>query len=232
MKTKKTLTGLLILLALTLATPMASNAQHRHYHHPHWADVHSCRIETRNVYFPAYNFYYDMDREMFIYLSGDRWVFSLNLPVAFAHIDLAYEPMVELDFYDANPYLYNHDHIIYYRDYHNHYGRHDYREYGHNHDYYRHGHRDYDYNRHGDDRGGRPGYDRKDYGNRGDNNYDHRSDGKHYEKKGNDRTYSNHNNNSQRNGNNGNGRSGNGRGGNERGGRGNGNGNNGKGHRM
>ncbi len=135
MKPTITLSALLLVLAMTFSMPSAS--AHNYYrHHPVWVDVHHCRVETRHLYFPAYNMYYDLERELFIYLSGDTWVFSLALPAMYTHIDLAYEPIVELDFYYDRPFIYNEYHIVHYSDYHRHYGRHDYREYGHHHEYY------------------------------------------------------------------------------------------------
>ncbi len=135
MKPTITLSALLLVLAMTFSMPTA-NAHNFHRHHPAWVDVHHCRVETRHLYFPAYNIYYDMERSLFIYLSGDTWMFSLALPAMYSHIDLAYEPIVELDFYYDRPFIYNEYHIVHYRDYHRHYGRHDYREYGHHHEYY------------------------------------------------------------------------------------------------
>lgn len=139
MKTKRTLTGLLVLLALTLSVPTETFAHGRHRHnHPHWVSRHQCRVETRHIYFPSYNVYYDLHSDLFIYLSGGNWVFGASLPLSFGHIDFAYEPIVELDFYEEMPYIYNDHHVVVYHDYHRHYGRVSYREYGHHHDYYRH----------------------------------------------------------------------------------------------
>jgi len=194
MKLKTSFSALLVLVALTFALPTSSFAHPGRHGHPKWVSVHSCRVETRHVYFPAYNFYYDLDRDMYIYLSGGNWIFSAFLPVQFARIDLRYEPIVELDFYLEDPYIYNDHHIVVYRDYHHHYGRHNYREYGHNHHYYADRHRDYD--RHNGDNHYRD-YDRNRGG--GDHgNYDrNKSGGEHrdydrnrtYERRDNNRTY-------------------------------------------
>lgn len=190
MKLKTSFSALLVLVALTFALPTSSFAHPGRHGHPKWISVHSYRVETRHVYFPAYNFYYDLNRDMYIYLSGGNWIFSAVLPVQFARIDLRYEPIVELDFYLDDPFVYNHHHIVTYRDYHRHYGRHNYREYGHNHHYYADRHRDHDR------------YDHRDYDrHKGDNNhrdYDrNRGGGEHrdydrsrtYERRDNNRTY-------------------------------------------
>ena len=139
MKLKNHIPALLILVALTFALPIDSLAQHhRHVVRHSWYTAHHCRVETRHIYFPMHNFYFDVHRNMYVYLSGNNWVFSVNLPVWLARVDLRYEPIVELDYYMDDPYFYNSYHIVTYKDYHKHYGRRSYREYGHNHSYYNH----------------------------------------------------------------------------------------------
>lgn len=190
MKLKTSFSALLVLMALTFALPTSSYAHPRRHGHPKWVSMHSCRVETRHVYFPAYNFYYDLNRDMYIYLSGGNWIFSAVLPVQFARIDLRYEPIVELDFYLDDPFVYNHHHIVTYRDYYTHYGRHNYREYGHHHHYYadhnkhynRHNHNDYDRHRGGNDH---RDYDR----NRGGDSHRDYDRNRSYERRDNNRTY-------------------------------------------
>lgn len=190
MKLKTSFSALLVLVALTFALPTSSFAHPGRHGHPKWISVHSYRVETRHVYFPAYNFYYDLNRDMYIYLSGGNWIFSAVLPVQFARIDLRYEPIVELDFYLDDPFVYNHHHIVTYRDYHRHYGRHNYREYGHNHHYYADRHRDHnrydhrDYDRHKGDNNHRD-YDR----NRGGGEHRDYDRSRTYERRDNNRTY-------------------------------------------
>lgn len=193
MKLKTSITALLVLVTLTFALPTTSLAHPGRHHHPKWVSMHSVRVETRHVYFPAYNFYYDINRDMYIYLSGGNWIFSAFLPVQFARIDLRYEPIVELDFYLEDPYIYNDHHIVVYRDYHHHYGRHNYREYGHHHDYYAERHRDYDRHNGGNhyrDRDRNSGGEHRDYDrNRGGNESHDYDRSRTYERRDNNRTY-------------------------------------------
>ncbi len=198
MKLKNQISALLILVALTFALPVDSLAQHHHRHVRHgWYTAHHCRVETRHVYFPMHNIYYDVHRDMYIYLSGNNWVFSVNLPVQFARVDLRYEPIVELDFYLDNPYIYNSYHIVTYKDYHRHYGKRNYREYGHNHSYYKHHH-----NNHGNGHNNKSynhenRRDHRNYGNHRDNRYEHRDHQKSRNDYGrnNERNYGNKGNN-------------------------------------
>lgn len=131
MKTRNYFSALMILLALSLGIPSIASAQH-HHHRPHWVDVHCCDAATRYVFFPEHNFYYDLVREVYIYPDGGVWVTSYAVPVMYASIDLAFVPIIELDIHIERPFLFNHDHLVWYRDYHhdNHYVRY-YRGHGH-----------------------------------------------------------------------------------------------------
>jgi len=148
MKTKNKLAGLLILLALTFSVPFDTMAQrHGHGGPPPWAPAHGYRAQVRHVYFPEYNFYYDVQREMYIYMAGGNWLFSVSLPLMFARVDLPHAQMVELELYNDRPFIYNNFHREKYARHHHddHYVIIDERDHRHHHrDYYERGdHRNY-----------------------------------------------------------------------------------------
>ncbi len=190
MKPQHYLTGLLIILALTLTIPSDAKAQYGPHHQPEWVAVHSCDVDTRYVYFPDHNIYYDMHRASYIYLSGPNWVFSTVLPQRFIHIDFGLAPIVELDILVDRPYIYNHHHINWYRTYHDdyHYARY-YRGHGHGKHYDKHFRGDY------------AGYNHGKHYKKGHGNHDSYRD---YENRGNHREYGNNNGRGNHKGNNGN----------------------------
>lgn len=79
---------------------------------PPWAPAHGYRAKTRYVYFPDHNFYFDIQRGMYIYLIGGAWTVAATLPSLYARINLKTSRQVELDFYNDNPQRHNKDHII------------------------------------------------------------------------------------------------------------------------
>lgn len=119
MKLKTTITGLFLLMALTFAMPFDTLAQHGHHGGPPpWAPAHGYRAKTSYVFFPDYNFYYDVHRELYFYMQGGNWAFGFNLPARLARIDLRSAPLVELAIVTDRPYIYNHNHIKYYKNHH------------------------------------------------------------------------------------------------------------------
>lgn len=77
---------------------------------PPWAPAHGYRAKTRHIYFPQHNFYFDMQRGIYIYLSGGSWITAVKLPSLFGRVDLTRATQIELDFSDDNPHRYNKDH--------------------------------------------------------------------------------------------------------------------------
>lgn len=77
---------------------------------PNWAPAHGYRAKTRHIYFPDNNFYFDIQKNVYIYLSGDQWKVNIKLPSLFAGIDLKGAVQVELELYTDTPQKYNAEH--------------------------------------------------------------------------------------------------------------------------
>lgn len=82
---------------------------------PPWAPAHGYRAKTRHIYFPDQNFYYDVQKQNYMYLSNNNWQISVDLPSIFGGINLGNASQVELDFTGNNPYRYNETHIVKYK---------------------------------------------------------------------------------------------------------------------
>ena len=82
---------------------------------PPWAPAHGFRAKTRHIYFPEQNFYYDVQKHNYIYLSDNNWEISVSLPSIFVGVNLGNVVQVELDFTGNNPYRYNEVHIVKYK---------------------------------------------------------------------------------------------------------------------
>ena len=116
MKIKTTLTGLAVLLTLTFALPLDSLGQGKGKDGPPpWAPAHGYRAKTRHVYFPDHNFYFDVQKNVYIYLSGSTWKLGAKLPSLYASIDLNGAVKVELELDTDSPQKYNKDHIVKYK---------------------------------------------------------------------------------------------------------------------
>jgi hypothetical protein len=79
---------------------------------PPWAPAHGYRAKTRYVYFPDHNMYFDLQKNMYIFLSGGGWMVAATLPRVYANINLKTSRHVELDFYSENPQRNNKDHLV------------------------------------------------------------------------------------------------------------------------
>ena len=82
---------------------------------PPWAKAHGYRAKTRHIYFPDQNFYYDVQKHNYMYLSNNNWQISVALPSIFVGINLGNAAQIELDFTGNNPYRYNEVHIVKYK---------------------------------------------------------------------------------------------------------------------
>lgn len=109
--------GLAILLTLFFASPTESYGQKKEKTNgpPPWAPAHGYRAQTRHIYFPDQNFYYDIQKSVYIYMSADRWQISVNLPALYAGVDLKIATKVELELDLDSPQKYNADHIVKYK---------------------------------------------------------------------------------------------------------------------
>lgn len=82
---------------------------------PSWAPAHGYRAKTRHIYFPNHNFYFDLQRNVYIYMSGRTWRVSTSLPSILVGIDLRRSPKVELELTTDRPQAYNARHKKSYR---------------------------------------------------------------------------------------------------------------------
>jgi len=111
MKTIERITVIAAVLLLIL--PEVSSAQRP----PSWAPAHGYRSQTRHIYFPQHNMYYDMNRASYLYLSGGQWLVSAALPNIFVGINLGKAAQVQLNYTGYDPYRYNNIHVVEYRQY-------------------------------------------------------------------------------------------------------------------
>lgn len=55
---------------------------------PPWAPAHGYRAKTRYVFFPTIGIYYDLNKKIYTYYEGGKWITVNALPAKFAHHDL------------------------------------------------------------------------------------------------------------------------------------------------
>ncbi|UCG78885.1 MAG: hypothetical protein JSV21_03390 [Nitrospirota bacterium] len=74
---------------------------------PPWAPAHGKRAKYRYRYYPSSFVYFDVDREMWFYMEGNRWRASVRLPRTVVIVsDDAIEIMLDTD----EPHRHFHDH--------------------------------------------------------------------------------------------------------------------------
>lgn len=82
---------------------------------PPWAPAKGYRAKTRHIYFPQYNFYYDIQAHHYFYLNNGIWSISVAIPAPFISINLGGATQIQLDYYGGYPYYYNADHCKRYK---------------------------------------------------------------------------------------------------------------------
>ena len=107
MKTKLFTIALSVFFALSLSMPSEVSA--RNHKTPFWAKAHCYREQTRQVYFPEYNMYYDRQEGTYIYIDNGRWSVSLDLPIRFGSRSLVNARYVELNENSNAPRYYNNE---------------------------------------------------------------------------------------------------------------------------
>lgn len=111
MRLKNLFTGLLIVYAIGSTLPMEAYAQRKGKGGPPaWAPANGYRAQTRHVYFPSHNFYYDTQRNVYIYPSGSTWLIRPSLPSFYGKLDLRSASKIELDLQSDAPHRHNSDH--------------------------------------------------------------------------------------------------------------------------
>ena len=118
MKQKTRLTGIAVILMLALVMPAETFGQGKGKPKgpPIWAPAHGYREKTRHVYFPDHNFYFDLQKNVYIYMSGDTWQVNVKLPSLYAEIDLKGVFKVELELDTDSPQKYNSNHKATYKN--------------------------------------------------------------------------------------------------------------------
>ena len=117
MKTKLFLRGLVVIMILTLVFSLDTFGQGKEKQKgpPPWAPAHGYRAQTRHIYFPEHNFYFDIQKSVYIHMSGENWQVSANLPSILSGVDLKIAVKVELDLDTDTPQKYNSDHKVKYK---------------------------------------------------------------------------------------------------------------------
>lgn len=112
MKTKSFIIALSVIFALGLSIPIEVLANGRKP--PAWAPAHGFRAQTRQVYFPKYNCYYDVVRGNYIYINNGRWTVSVDMPIHFRPEYFRKPSYVELNINSRYPYYFNAEHRVKY----------------------------------------------------------------------------------------------------------------------
>ena len=107
MKTKLFTIALSVIFALSLSMPTQVSA--RNHRVPYWAPAHGYRAQTRQVYFPEYNMYYDIQQGVYISVNNGRWSASLDLPIRLRNVNFRNSRYVELNVNSRAPQCYNDD---------------------------------------------------------------------------------------------------------------------------
>lgn len=55
---------------------------------PPWAPAHGYRAKTQYVFFPTIGIYYDLNRKIYTYPDGNKWITVNTLPSKYANYDL------------------------------------------------------------------------------------------------------------------------------------------------
>ena len=82
---------------------------------PSWAPAHGYRAKTKHIYFPDQNFYFDLERKVYLHFSNGKWTVSAKLPSIYAKINLGGSTQIQLEIGGHTPYVYNKEHIIKYK---------------------------------------------------------------------------------------------------------------------
>lgn len=112
---KKIVFFCLSIITLLWIIPTEGYSQKRGGGPPPWAPAHGYRAKTRHIYFPDHNFYYDLEKGLYIHLSNGKWVFTAKLPDIFGRYDLNTASRIELDFLNDNPHQHNAEHLVKYK---------------------------------------------------------------------------------------------------------------------
>lgn len=82
---------------------------------PPWAPANGYRAKTKHIYFPDQNFYYDIEKRVYLNLESGKWSVSANVPSVLVNINLRTVRQVELEIGGHAPYQYNEVHVVKYK---------------------------------------------------------------------------------------------------------------------
>lgn len=102
-------------LSLLLSNEILAQSKSNGHGPPPWAPAHGFRAKTRYVYFPEYNFYFDLEKKVYIHFQAGRWSVSVELPSRLGNLNLRNASKFELDLDIDNPQIYNADHQMRFR---------------------------------------------------------------------------------------------------------------------
>lgn len=105
----------LCLISLLAMIPEEAFSQDKAGGPPPWAPAHGYRAKTRHVYFPDHNFYFDMQKGVYIYLHNGNWTIAAKLPSLYSSTNLQSAVQIELDLTSDNPHRHNNDHLVKYK---------------------------------------------------------------------------------------------------------------------
>ena len=82
---------------------------------PDWAPANGYRDQTRHIYFPQQNIYYDLQKEVYMYDDGGLWFVIKSVPEKYKNINLRKSPQVQLFLNTDAPYTENETHRTKYK---------------------------------------------------------------------------------------------------------------------
>jgi len=119
MKTRLFLFGLTSILVFCFVLPLETFGQGQGKGKPKgppsWAPAHGYRAKTRHVYFPEHNVYFDIQKSVYIVMSGGKWTIGAKLPLALKGVNLQSSMQIELDLNSDSPQKFNADHKVKYK---------------------------------------------------------------------------------------------------------------------
>jgi hypothetical protein len=108
----RTLLMMLCALILSVSVHQDTKAQTKKNENgpPSWAPAHGYRANTRHIFFPEHNIYFDLNRSVYIFIRAGEWQFSSRLPILYKRFNLRTAHQVELNLGTSTPHLFNTQH--------------------------------------------------------------------------------------------------------------------------
>jgi hypothetical protein len=112
------ITLLLIVIVSVTLVPMQAMAQEdtlqvqTNTDMPNWMPKKGYKKKVRHIYFPELNFYYDIDRKLYIYMLAGQWQIGEELPDSLSKLDLANATKIQLEDETDSPHKQNAAHVV------------------------------------------------------------------------------------------------------------------------